>query len=300
MIVVLGGCRFLGAETAVALAREGHDVVAVDERPCPGPMEGVRVERAWPGDPGVLRGLAREAEAFIVFHEYDGVVESIREPRRAWRENAEAAANAVLAAVEGRVEAIVYASTAAVYGDQERVPVPETAAPEPKSTYGATRLAGERLVAGVSRERGLRHVILRYFNVYGPGEWNRGNPGVVHRMITGAILEGTIRVEGDGSQTRDFLHAADAVRAAIAALRAPPGTYNVGTGVETRIIELAEAVARLHGEPLDLIWAPERPSDIRRSAASTEKAREALGWRPLIPLREGLRHLYRFYAESLR
>jgi len=271
-ITVAGGCRFLGFETARVLAGAGHEVAIVDERPCPaGTPEGARVYRSPPGE--APREALEGARVLYVFHEYDGVPQCVSSPRDCWRENVEAHNRLLWAALEADVERIVYASTAAVYGDQEALPAPESAPTEPLSWYGATRLAGEALYRGLARERGLDLVVLRLFNVYGPGQWNRGNPGVVHEMLVDAITRGLVRVEGDGTQTRDFVHAADAVRAAEAALKAPPGTYNVATGRETSILELAEAIAEIHGEPLTLVWAPPRPGDIRRSAG--DPAREA-------------------------
>jgi len=297
-IAIAGGCRFIAFETARVLAGAGHEVAIVDERSCPGePPASARVYRAWPGGPP--REALDGARVLYVFHEMDGVPQCLANPHTCWRENVEAHNSLIWAALEADVERIVYASTAAVYGDQQRLPAPEDSPTEPLSWYGATRLAGEALARGLARERGLDLVLLRFFNVYGPGQWNRGNPGVVHAMLVDALTRGLVRVEGDGVQTRDFVHAADAVRAAEAALKAPPGTYNIATGRETSILELAETIAEIHGEPLTLVWAQPRPGDISRSAGDPSRARRLMGWEPLIPLREGLKRLYRDYRASL-
>ncbi len=298
-IAVVGGCRFIGVETASTLERSGHEVVVVDDRPCP---EGYRPRRlldGWPGDPGVLGDALQGARVAYFFHEMDGVVECIRDPAGCWRENVEAANSFLMAALESEtVERIVYASTAAVYGEQQRVPHDEDVPLNPVNWYGATRLAGETLARGLATERGIRLVVLRYFNVYGPGEWNRGNPGVVYRMLTSAISGGYVRIEGDGMQSRDFVHVADAVRAAEAALTGRPGVYNISWGVPVRIAELARLIAEIHGEPLDVVWAPERPGDVKASSGDPGRAARSLGWKPLVPLPEGIRHLYRLYSTS--
>ena len=298
---VLGGCRFLGAETAKALSDKGWEVVVVDNRPCPGgrPPGGARLLEAWPGDPGVLGEALPGSDVVYVFHEYDGVPQAARSPWTAYKENVEAHWNIVRAVVEYDVPRLVYASTAAVYGDHGE-PVGEDAETRPKNTYGATRLAGEALARGFLEERGVELVVLRFFNVYGPGEWNRGNPGVVHYMIRSVLEHGYVRIEGDGGQVRDFIHQADAVRAAVEAAVARPGVYNIGSGSPVRILDLAAMIARIHGRPVDVVWAQERPGDVRYSVARIDRARRLLNWEPLVPLLEGLRHLYGYYARRAR
>lgn len=250
---------------------------------------------AWPGDPGALARALPSSDIAYVFHEYDGVPQAARDPAGAYRDNVEAHWSILRAVVEYDVPRLVYASTAAVYGDH-REPVGEEAETRPKNTYGATRLAGEALARGFLEERGVELVVLRFFNVYGPGEWNRGNPGVVHYMIRNVLEHGYVRIEGDGGQVRDFIHQADAVRAAVEAAEARPGVYNIGSGAPVRILDLAAMIAGIHGRPVDIVWAPERPGDVRHSVARIDRARRLLGWEPLVPLQEGLRHLYGYYA----
>ncbi len=296
-VLVLGGCRFLGWETANALAEKGHRVHVVDDWPCPGePVSELSVSR---GD--LVYGL-RDLDGFDVvynFYEFEGVVEARLNPREAWKANVEVVNNLAWRIVDSKtVATVVQLSSAAVYGDPEDVPSREGDPLEPVNTYGATRASGEVLLRGIMEERGIHYVVLRVYNVYGPGGWNRRNPGVVYSMIRDAISRGYIRIEGDGAQVRDFIHLSDAVEALVTAYSLDRGVYNLGSGRATRILDLAGIIARVHGRPLDVVWAPPRPGDVRRSLADISKL-SAAGWSPRIPLEAGVRHLYNVVKKRL-
>ena len=300
LVLVVGGCRFIGYDTALTLADEDYTVWILDDWNCPGPTGRAERKPGSPRDKDTLARLIREADIVYNFYEYDGVNEARLNPGEAFEKNIRVTYNILEAFIHSRASRLIHASTAAVYGDQELLPILEDAIKRPKSWYGASKSAGEEAVLGFARERGFEAVILRYFNVYGPGEWNRGNPGVVNAFITAALTGGYIRLEGGGGQVRDFIHVADAVRASLAALNAPPGVYNVGTGRGITIAELADLVIRIHGEPVEVVIADRRPGDISASIASTAKLSKAAGWKPLIPLQYGLKKLYEYYQEKLQ
>ena len=300
LILVVGGCRFIGYDTALTLADDGFEVWILDDEECSGPTTGARRVPGSPRDKDTLVRLVEKADIVYNFYEYDGVNEARLKPAEAYTRNIAVTYNILEAFTRSHASLLVYASSAAVYGDQDLLPIPEEVVKKPKSWYGASKSAGEEAVAGFAMERGFKAVILRYFNVYGPGEWNRGNPGVVNAFITAALTGGYIRLEGGGGQVRDFIHVADAVRASLAALNAPPDVYNVGTGRGITIAELADLVIRIHGEPVEVVIADRRPGDITASIASTAKLSKATGWKPLIPLQYGLKKLYEYYQEKLQ
>ena len=294
-VVVVGGCRFPGLEVAIGLEEEGYEVYVVDDWEC---IEDVRLL----GPPGILERPPREvlgAEVIVNSYEFEGVVEARLDPARAFEGNVRVAWLVARAAVEGRAGRVVHLSTAAVYGDPLVSPVHEAHPVMPKSTYGGSRLAGEGLLLGHLNERGVDVVVLRVFNVYGPGQWRRNNPGVVHEMMVRALSGVPLRVEGSGRQVRDFVHVVDVVEAVSRALEARPGVYNVGTGRGTSILDLAGMIAEALGVRVDVAWAPPRPGDIRESVADTRLSREVLGFQARVPLEAGIRQLAGLYREAV-
>jgi len=293
--VVVGGCRFIGLEAALLLQDAGYDVVVVDDRGC----EGVELEVvAGPGEAGPGLEALVQAKLIVNAYELDGVNEARLRPDRAYEANTLLPWRLARAAVEGRADRLIHFSTAAVYGDPLVLPVHEAHPTMPKSTYGGSRLAGEAAVVGHLRERGVDHVILRVFNAYGPGQWNRGNPGVVHEFLARAVEGLPLRIEGDGLQVRDFIHLRDILEAFRKSLDSPAGIFNLGTGRGTSILDLADHIARLLGKKLEVVWAPPRPGDIRESVSNTRLSEEVLGWRAATSLEWGLEDLARYYLET--
>jgi UDP-glucose 4-epimerase len=177
---------------------------------------------------------------------------------------------------------VVYASSAAIYGDSPVLPVPESLRPRPLSAYGADKFAME-LHAGVATHlHGIPTVGLRFFNVYGPLQ-DAGSPysGVISIFCDRLRAGRPVEIFGDGSQTRDFVHVADAVAALRAAMqRMPQGApvFNVCTGQPTTIRALAEAIGALRGRRPDLVFRPARAGDIAHSLGDPKQAAAALGF----------------------
>lgn len=183
---------------------------------------------------------------------------------------------------------VVYASSSSVYGDAEAYPCYEDETPtRPRSPYGVTKRACEKL-AEVYAGMGLPTVGMRYFTVYGP----RQRPDMAIRRLCEAATGGPrFTLRGDGSQVRDFTHVDDAVDATVRALTAerPHPVLNVGGGVQASMTDVIRELSRLTGKPFPVDRRAAQIGDVRRTAGDTTRAREGLGWRPLVPLREGLR-----------
>jgi UDP-glucuronate 4-epimerase len=192
------------------------------------------------------------------------------------------------AAADAGVGRVVWASSSSVYGDAEAYPCVEDETPtSPRSPYGVTKRACEDLAA-IYRRGGLSTVGLRYFTVYGP----RQRPDMAMRKLCEALLDGApFPLYGDGSQSRDFTHVADAVDATFRAGLAdePRAIYNVGGGHETTLSEIVALLEELSGRDAVLDRRAAQSGDVRRTAADTSRARADLGWEPGIGLREGLR-----------
>ena len=230
----------------------------------------------------------------VVFHQAAivSVEASIEDPLRSHSVNV-AGTLRVLEAARRHDARAVLASSAAVYGDPERVPIPETAPLEPTSPYGLEKLALDTYARLYHELYGLETVALRYFNVYGPGQSGGDYAGVIDAFLDRARADEPIRVHGDGEQTRDFVHVDDVVAAnRLAAETDEVGVaYNVGTGESVTINRLAEQVRDAVGSDSAIVHTDGREGDIRHSRADVARARERLGYRPTVDLRSGLETL---------
>jgi UDP-glucose 4-epimerase len=182
---------------------------------------------------------------------------------------------------------VVFSSTGgAVYGECER-PAREDDPRRPLSPYGVAKLAGEEYLAGWNRLYGTQHATLRFANVYGPRQETGLEGGVVAIFLNAMAAGEETTIFGDGAQTRDFVAVDDVVQALLLA-PGRPGVFNVGSGVETSVLELHEscrAISTTDGPPL---LAPAREGDLKRSVLDVSLAERELGWRPSVPLDEGL------------
>jgi len=194
---------------------------------------------------------------------------------------------------------VVYASSSSVYGNQVRYPTVETDLPQPFSPYGVTKLAAEHLCSLYAENWGVHTVSLRYFTVFGP----RQRPDMsIHRLCQAAVDGSAFPLYGDGTQIREFTYVADIVAANIAAADrdVAPGTYlNVAGGAEITINELIALVGELAGSPVAVDPEPRKPGDSFRNGGATDRARELLGWRPEVPLREGLSRQIAWHRERM-
>ena len=290
-ILITGGAGFIGSHLAAALAAD-NDVTVLDN--CSG-GEPARL----PATVDVHRGDIREpsardaliAEADIVYHEAAivSVEESLERPVESHGTNVAATVSLLDTAREHDTR-VVFASSCAIYGDPTGVPISEHEPASPLSPYAVDKLAADHYVRVYGRQFDFPTVALRYFNVYGPGQ--RGDySGVIDAFIERAQAGKPLEVHGAGDQTRDFVHVSDIVRANLAAGVTPHTgrAYNIGTGQETSIQELAETIGDLVGTDAPITHTDPRPGDISRSRADLTRSAERLGYEPTVGLSEGLR-----------
>ncbi|OWJ54845.1 NAD-dependent epimerase/dehydratase family protein [Pyrodictium delaneyi] len=229
-----------------------------------------------------------------------GVTEVRGNPVQGYTSNVEGTFSVLELARRIDAARFVYASSAAVYGEPRYVPIDEDHPKDPVNLYGATKLAGEALVQGYARDYGLSTVVLRYFNVYGPGMKPGPYAGVVYKFIEALLERRQPIIYGDGKQTRDFVYVEDVAEANIKALQQHVnGVYNIGSGRGTSILELYRIICNIIGYCPKPRHYPPRPSDVRRSVASIEKAERELGWRPSVTLEKGLMETINYYARRL-
>ena len=298
--LVTGGAGFIGSNLVDALLDRGDEVTVVDNL-ATGRLEnldgarrrGIAFHEADITDAERLRKVFAGARPDIVFHlaaQID-VRKSIEDPAWDASVNVGGTINVLEAARRAGVPRVVNSSTGgAIYGDAGTIPTPEDHLAAPMAPYGQSKLAAEGYLGLYARLHGLSSVSLRYANVYGPRQDPHGEGGVV-AIFCGKLAEGGTPVAfGDGRQTRDFIYVGDVVSANLAAAATDwAGSCNVGTGTETSVIELADALRALgNGTPFELSYAPARTGEIERSAVDPALAREALGWRAEVVLTDGL------------
>ncbi len=302
--LVTGGAGFIGSHIAGALLKQGAAVRVLDNfssgkrenlEAIADSSSGSRLE-VLEGD---IRDAARVGEAVagieVVFHEaaFVSVPESMLRPHECLDVNVAGTSILLEAARNAGVERVVIASSAAVYGDSDMLPLSEILPPRPLSPYAASKSADELYAMMYTQAFGLQAVALRYFNVYGP----RQRPDSMYAAAVPIFVRHhldyqPVTIFGDGRQTRDLIYVGDVVQANLAAAEhaAGPGqVFNVCTGNETTILDLADVLDRLcPGSPAP-VHAPARAGDIDKSLGSPAKAPEMLGFRARTSLAEGLK-----------
>jgi UDP-glucose 4-epimerase len=311
-VLVTGGAGFIGSHVADRFLAAGNRVVIVDDLSS-GKREnlpsGAEFHELDVASPEMAR-LVRDGAFDVIAHlaaQID-VRRSVDDPIFDARVNVLGTLNvaeAVRASPGARRTRLVFASTGgALYGDFVTPPSPEVSPKDPDSPYGIAKLSVEHYLAYYGRIHGLDAVVLRFGNVYGPRQDPHGEAGVV-AIFCGRLLAGRpLIVFGDGRQTRDYIYVADVASAFIAAAAAsvaPPErldarAFNVGTGVETSVIELAEMLRRAAGGRAPVEFAPKRPGELARSVLAPNKAAEQLGWKAVTPLERGVAETYAWFA----
>ena len=303
-ILVTGGAGFIGSHIVDQLLEKGHRVFIVDDLST-GSMENINPAADF-FQCSVLDGELMELfarEKFdVVFHlaAQTIVASSLEHPDVDARMNV----LGTLQVLEGcrlyGVERIIFASSAAVYGDSAELPVPEEAEKRPASFYGLSKLTAENYIQMYHALYGLNYLILRYANVYGERQGDRGEGGVVS-IFAGCLNQGkSLTIYGDGGQTRDFVYVGDVAAANVQAALTPHTNriLNVSTQSETSVKELAGLFAEIAGGTEEPIYQPARSGDILRSMLRNSEACKALSWQPRIGLREGLLRTYQAFRRT--
>jgi UDP-glucose 4-epimerase len=302
--LVTGGAGFIGSNLVDALLDRGDDVIVVDdlstgrESNLASAVErGITLHRESIRDGQRLKDLLAAERPDIVFHlaaQID-VRRSIEDPAFDAAVNVGGTINVLEAARLAGVRRVVNTSTGgAIYGDADVIPTPETVEPRPMAAYGQSKFCAERYCGWYGRLYGMEAVTLRYGNVYGPRQDPHGEAGVI-AIFAGRLLEGRRpTIYGDGRQTRDYTFVGDIVAANLAVAAHPEahGEYNVGTGVESTVIELVSALREAAGEDagdFEPEFAPARPGEVLRSCLDVRRARSELGFSASTTLVDGLR-----------
>jgi UDP-glucose 4-epimerase len=303
-VLVTGGAGFIGSHIADRFVEAGHEVVVLDDLstghvehlPAKARFYQMDLSSPW------LDELFRIERPEAVAHQaaQASVRISVDDPVFDATVNVAGTVALLQASVRHGVHRFLFASTGgAIYGDTEAVPTPEDAPALPVSPYGAAKLAAEVYLRTFHALHGLSYAALRYANVYGPRQDPHGEAGVV-AIFSQRLLDGEIaRINGDGTQTRDFVYVGDVAAANLLALTSDAvGSFNVGTGVETDINRIFAIIKRLSrsGQPAE--HAPAKAGEQRRSVVDASKIARVMGWQPRTGLEEGLRQTVHYFHES--
>jgi UDP-glucose 4-epimerase len=308
-VLVTGGAGFIGSNLVDRLILDRYAVTVVDDLSRGNPANlsaaiaaGCQLHVADITDPG-LAALVAQVRPEVVFHlaaQVD-VRRSVVEPRFDAEQNVLGAINVAEAARQAGVRKIVFASSGgSIYGTPAELPTTEQAPINPKSPYGASKVAAEVYLNTYRELYGLDCTHLALSNVYGPRQDPYGEAGVV-AIFAKALLDGEpTRVYGDGANTRDYVYVGDVVEAFIRAAGELGGgqRYNIGTAVQTSDRELHRLVAEAVGAPDEPMVAPERFGDLRASAIDATAAGQELGWHPAIEIAEGVRRTVQHFRKG--
>jgi len=315
--LVSGGAGFIGSNLVDALVERGDSVLVLDDLSS-GRREnlddalgrGARLAEGSMTDAEFVQSSVTAFRPESVFHlaaQVD-VRKAVADPVFDATVNLLGTINLLEAVKEAGGAPLVFTSTGgAIYGEGEGrdLPFTEAAAAEPEAPYGASKLGCEVYLGLYRRLYRLPALALRLGNVYGPRQDPAGEAGVV-AIFCGRLREGrALEVFGDGMQTRDYVFVGDVVRALVASGAALSergvelnGPYNIGTGVETTVVELSELLGRAAGVEATVHHQPERPGEVSRAVIDAAAAARDLSWRPMIDLAGGLATTYEWLAES--
>lgn len=310
-VLVTGGAGFIGSNLVRALLSGGHEVFVIDDLSTGkpdnlDPRAGFRtMDILDDALPGVVAGFAPDVVVHLAAQASVSV--SLRDPERDRAVNAEGTRRVAAAARDAGAKRVISASSAAVYGEPESVPLTETARLEPINPYGCSKLEAEGLLVAELAGTTVDHASFRFSNVYGPRQDAAGEGGVVAIFLARVKAGEPPVVFGDGMQTRDFIYVGDVVNAIVQALHAEAplatdsderGAYNISTGERISVEELVMAVrqAAHYLGPVERVEP--REGDIVHSALDPSKADHVFDWRANVALDQGIELTWRWFASQ--
>ncbi len=307
-ILVTGGGGFIGSHIVDGYLRAGHRVTVVDNLST-GKLANVDPRaRFFQSD---IRDTSLhtffQRGRFDVLNHHAAQIDlrrSVADPAHDAEVNIVGTLNLLECARRHGVQSVIFASTGgAIYGDQTIYPTPEAEAAHPQSPYGVAKLAIEHYLYYYRSVHGLRSVVLRYANVYGPRQDPCGEAGVVAIFIKRLLAGDRPIINGDGDQTRDFVFVDDVVQANLLALdylldgsgEADPLVVNIGTGEEVSVNRLFALLSEFLPSPPTSLYGPAKPGEQRRSVINPSYAKQTMGWEPRVGLEEGFRKTWDWF-----
>jgi len=299
-VLITGGAGFIGHHLTRRLLGMSYELVVLDNFKT-GKMQNISQHlknapfKLVVGDvrsKKVIRNAMDGVDAVVHLAALISVEESFKNPIETHNVNVTGTLNVLEEAARMNIEKFIYASSTAVYGDGNPLPLREGYPPKPLSPYATSKVSAEYYCEMFHRSYSLKTVILRYFNVYGPGQENNPYSGVMAKFLSNALSGAPIVIHGDGKQTRDFIYIDDVVEATILALESSDAvgqTFNICTGTPVSINELANIVKELTRKDLKITYDKPRKGDIRDNYGDPSKAFEILKFKAKNNLKEGIK-----------
>jgi len=297
-VLVTGGAGFIGSNLVARIVRCGGRVIVLDDL-FTGDLKNIEAGIPYEfvegsvTDYNLVRDLMARCD-YVAHLAARNIIISTKNPFEDYHTNIGGTLNILMAARETKPKRIVYSSSASIYGNPQILPILEDETPLTFSPYSVSKLAGENYCYAFYETYFVPVGVVRYSNIYGPGQ-NPSNPycGVISKFIMNIEAGEAVSIHGDGHQTRDFTYVDDAVEATLSALISPRADgmkFNIGTGAETSILDLIHILGELTGREVKAEHIDRRDIDnIRRRVLNIERIRTRLRWQPQITLREGLR-----------
>lgn len=302
-ILVTGGAGFIASQIADKYIEEGHDVYILDNLST-GFEKNVNPEARFINNditsPSIISLFEKEKFDVVNHHAAQiDVRKSVADPIFDANTNILGTINLLQACVKTGVSKFIFASTGgAVYGEQEYFPADEKHPTNPVSPYGITKLAIEKYLYFYKNEYGLNYTILRYANVYGPRQNPFGEAGVVAIFTRKLLKNENPVINGDGKQTRDYVFVADVVKANLITLNdVNSEIYNVGTGVETSVIQLFDKLNKIAGGKAKEKFGPAPKGEQARSVITSEKLFKTFNWKPSVKIEDGLQRTFESFKK---
>jgi len=299
-ILVTGGAGFIGSHLTESLVKAGHQVYVLDD------LSSGRREYVAAGaelhivdirDAEAMAKICQKIKPEVVYH-----LAGLKNLRKAIDQPVEDAEVNILGSLnvlnlnKDWCKQIIFSSSAAVYGEATP-PVAETAVPKPLTPYGIAKLAIEYYLQFFQRQYGIKTCILRFANVYGPRQDPNGEAGVISLFMSAALHNQPLTINGDGSQTRDYIYVSDIVKALIKAM-GQSGIYNLGTGVETSLLSVIEHLRQLHQAPINIQSRSAIAGEVKRWQSDWQQAKQHLAWLPEITIEQGMQIMYQWMKNN--
>jgi UDP-N-acetylglucosamine/UDP-N-acetyl-alpha-D-glucosaminouronate 4-epimerase len=308
-VVLTGGLGFIGSHLIDRLLEDDYDVSVIDDSTTGQTQNVVQHEKnarlkLFKGsilEKSRISELVSNADVVVHLAAITSVIRSWKEPAMVHDVNVSGTLNVLESCVEHSVKRLVFISSAAVYGNRSSPPFKEELSLHPQSLYGATKAAGEAYCEAFHETHQIDTVVIRLMNIYGPRRSPGPYAGVMMNFGEAVTKQNPITIYGDGEQTRDFTYATDAaegIKLALECHQAAGEIFNIGTGMPCTVNHLAERFMQISNRRLPVSHVLPRRGEVRHSFADLTKATSLLGYRPNVPLEDGLRLFLDWYRES--
>lgn len=302
-VLVTGGAGFIGSHLSNKLSDLGHIVFVVDDLSKGNKLNLKKKVNFYKEDIRIktFDNLLKKLQPDFIYHlaAQSSLSKSFKNPKYDFQINLIATQRLIETASSIKAKKIVFASSAAVYGEQAKLPIGENAPKNPISIYGVSKLSAEYLLSINYQRNKMPYISLRYSNVYGENQDTSAEGGVVAIFIKSSLDGKAVHIFGDGNQTRDFIHVSDVINANLSILgKDLIGEFNISTSHQTTVNHLYALIQKIHKYKLRIKYENPQNQEVKKSALSYKKFNKVTGWRPAVDIESGLKITYEFFKKK--